>query len=118
MKLLKKNPDGTLEVLQTEHPITGSLHAFAEAKGAGDGEYIADFLDGSYLPFQIVNGEPQGGVTVDETMYGKPYETTAEGGHHRDHNANSFYNMVPDVVGQEEAPGNAWDDYIPTSQRA
>lgn len=110
MKLLRKNPDGTLEVVPAE-TLRGTMDAWEVARKMGDGEYIADFLDGSYLPFRIANGQPQGGVSLDDVQYGKPYETTSEGGRFRDGNANSFYNLVPDVVGTEEPAGNAWDEY-------
>lgn len=124
MKLLQKHPDGSLtEVL---HPagvnLRGVMDAFQVAQDAGDGVYIADMLDGSYLPFAIEDGQmPQGAdFDVQQSMqYGQPYAKTVEGqrfGHAQE--ANSFPSMVPDVAGTDVQDGGAaFEDYVPASQR-
>lgn len=116
MKLLKQNPDGSLQVLDTEFQLRGVLDAFGVASKLGDGGYIADMMDGSYLPFQIVDGQPPQGLTIDAMQYGKPYETTAEGERFRESGAAGFHTLTSDVVGQDEQPGNAYDDYVSSRQ--
>ena len=118
MKLLRKNPDGTIEVLQTEYQLRGVLDAFGVAKTLGDGEYIADMLDGTFLPFKIVDGqEPQGGVDLGDVEYGQPYQQTADGARFRDKDASAFPSLVPDVAGTDVQGGQAYDEYVPANQR-
>lgn len=124
MKLLQKHPDGSLTVV--EHPagvnLRGVMDAFEVAQHAGDGTYIADMMDGSYLPFAIVDGQmPQGAdFDVQQSMqYGQPYNKTAEGQRFgQGQESNSFPSLVPDVAGAEHQDGGAaFEDYIPASQR-
>ena len=114
MKLLRKHEGGTLEVLQSEARLAGHLDAFSEAQKHGDGEYIADFGDGSYLPFKIKEGAPMGGVSIDDIQYGQPYRATEEGARFHDKQNDAVHGYVPDVVGREEdTSSNAWEDYVP-----
>lgn len=118
MKLLKKNADGTLEVVESENRLAGISDGFKVAQDLGDGEYIADFLDGSYIPFKVQQGTLAGGVDISDISYGNPYTTTAEGQRFHDRETSAYRGYIPDVVGTEDDPGsNAVDEYIPREER-
>ena len=118
MHLLQISEDGTLSVVDTESPLRGVLDAFEIAQTSGDGRYIADMGDGSYLPFQIRDGQqPQGGVVLGEIKFGSPYQQTTEGDRFRQDGSGAFPSLVPDVVGTEDQGGQTFDEYIPASER-
>lgn len=121
MKLLQKHSDGTLTVVN--HPagvnLRGVKDAFDVAQHAGDGEYIADMQDGSFLPFLIKDGQPPQGVDLGDIQYGQPHHQTAEGEKFTRGDSNSFPSMVGanEMVGREPEHGQAFDEYIPASER-
>lgn len=120
MKLLQKHPDGSLTMVN--HPagvnLRGVKDALDVAQHTGDGEYIADFLDGTYVEFGIKDGQLPAGFNLADVQYGQPHHRTAEGERFTRGDSNSFPSIVPDVVGTEtQDEGVAFEDYVPTAQR-
>lgn len=118
MKLLRMNESGQPEPIDTEYQLRGMLDAFGAAQGLGDGNYIADFMDGTFLPFMIEDGQPpQGGDFLPDVQYGNPYKDTEEGGRFSRDNA-AFPSMVPDVAGREnDDQGVSFENYVPQDER-
>lgn len=117
MKLLHVNTStGAVTPIDSEYQLRGVMDAFGVAQTLGDGKYIADFLDGTYLQFHIEDGQaPQGGNFLPDVQYGNPYRDTEEGERFRNADSNSFPSFAEDVVGRPyDDGGQTYEDYTPT----
>lgn len=120
MKLLHVDPSsGSLTPVDSEYQLRGVMDAFGVAQHMGDGKYIADFLDGTYLQFSIADGQaPQGGNFLPDVQYGNPYRDTEDGQRFPSGDASNFPSLVEDVVGKpHDDGGRTFDDYVPAAER-
>lgn len=116
MKLLRVDAEtGQVTPMDTEYQLRGVMDAFGVAQTIGDGKYIADFMDGTYLQFNIQDGQaPQGGNFLPDVEYGNPYRDVSDGQRMRQSDASNFPSLVGDVVGTpHDDGGKTYDDYTP-----
>jgi hypothetical protein len=60
MRLFRKQEDGSLSEVKTNQRLTGLYDAVLVAtRENGDGQYVADFMDGSVADFEVEDGEAQ-----------------------------------------------------------
>lgn len=120
MKLLHVDTNtGSLTPVSSEYQMRGVMDAFGIAQNMGDGKYIADFLDGTYLQFSITDGQaPQGGNFLPDVQYGNPYRDTEDGERFSSGAASTFPSLVDNEVGKpHDDGGRTFDDYVPASDR-
>lgn len=116
MHLLHVDENGTVTEVQHEYPLRGIMDAFGAAQNLGDGRYIADFGDGSFLPFNIEDGQEPQGDLLQDVQYGNPHRDLVEEGRSSTVHGESsgFPSLVPDVAGQpHDDSGQTFEDYTP-----